>query len=251
MRGGLGRNQSGARCGTNQTRDAGCLGTNKGARRLASHWLGAPRGLPGTLRHAALLSLLRERAYSGRGTALPPLRLQYLPVRAQRHPQGGSEEVDPHRGAALREVVWEVLGVGSLLRLQLLFPPLPVLRALFPVGPSVLHAPGAGPVRVPVAPRTTQGCCGSCWRRSPSRLPGKAERAWARHRVGVGRSSHALIIADSPPVQRTGAQLPMAPALPRHPRVPGEHPTTGPTDSSAVPRGAGGGSWSSFVAAAV
>ena len=48
-------------------------------------------------RHAALLPWLREWANRGRGTALPPLRLQHLPLRAQHHPQGGAQRPAPSR----------------------------------------------------------------------------------------------------------------------------------------------------------
>ena len=42
--------------------------------------------------HAALLPGLRERADRRGGAALPPLRLQHLPLRAQRHAQGGRSQ---------------------------------------------------------------------------------------------------------------------------------------------------------------
>lgn len=68
--------------------------------RAAAVAAGSLRGR--SCRYAALLPVLRERADRGGGTALPPFRLQHLPLCAQHHPQGGSQSPAPGRGTSCR-----------------------------------------------------------------------------------------------------------------------------------------------------
>lgn len=66
---------------------AGTTGRWERRRRAAAGAAGSAEPQAGG--HAALLPGLRERADRRGGPALPPLRVQHLPLRAQRHAQGG------------------------------------------------------------------------------------------------------------------------------------------------------------------